>query len=56
MSVFSDYKVGALTDEQFELECRRMNRQDEWEYRYEQNGLYEHDDDESEDDYEEEFD
>lgn len=28
MSIFSDYKCGALTDEQFENECRRMNRRD----------------------------
>ena len=28
MSIFSDYKVGALSDEQFENEGRRMNRRD----------------------------
>lgn len=28
ISIFSDYKCGALTDEQFENECRRMNRRD----------------------------
>lgn len=28
MSIYSDYKVGALTDEQFENECRRENRRE----------------------------
>lgn len=28
ISIYSDYKCGALTDEQFENECRRMNRRD----------------------------
>lgn len=28
MSIFSDYAVGALTDEEFEIECIRMNNQD----------------------------
>lgn len=36
MSIFSDYKVGALSDFEFEQACRRMNREDrgyidEWE-------------------------
>ena len=31
MSIFSDYKVGALSDFEFEQECARMNRQDRWE-------------------------
>lgn len=30
MSIFSDYKVGALTDWEFEQEGRRMNREDRW--------------------------
>lgn len=28
ISIWSDYKVGALTDEQFENECIRMNNRD----------------------------
>lgn len=28
ISAYSDYKCGALSDEQFENECRRMNRRD----------------------------
>lgn len=31
MSIFSDYKVGALSDWEFEQEGRRMNREDRWE-------------------------
>ena len=31
MSIFSDHKVGALTDWEFEQEGRRMNREDRWE-------------------------
>jgi len=30
MSIFSDHKVGALTDEEFENACRRMNREDRY--------------------------
>jgi len=36
MSVFSDYKVGALSDFEFEQEAARMNRED----RYEREHLY----------------
>ena len=28
MSIFSDYKVGALSDWEFEQECKRMNREE----------------------------
>jgi hypothetical protein len=28
MSIFSDHKVGALSDWEFEQECRRMNREE----------------------------
>jgi len=28
MSIFSDYKVGALSDLEFKQECRRMNREE----------------------------
>lgn len=31
MSIFSDYKVGALSEWEFEQEGRRMNREDRWE-------------------------
>ena len=35
MSIFSDYKVGALSDWEFEQEGRRMNREDRWEREHE---------------------
>lgn len=28
MSIFSDHDVGALSDDEFERECGRMNRRD----------------------------
>ena len=28
MSIYSDYKVGALSDEEFREECKRINRED----------------------------
>jgi len=31
MSIFSDHKVGAISDWEFEQECRRMNREDRYE-------------------------
>lgn len=31
MSIFSDHDVGALSDEEYERECIRMNNQDRWE-------------------------
>jgi len=31
MSIFSDYKVGALTDEEFKAEGIRMNNRDKYE-------------------------
>ena len=31
MSVFSDHECGALSDWEFEQECRRMNRIGSWE-------------------------
>lgn len=39
MSIFSDYKAGALTDEEFHNECVKMNTQD----RYEQEHMYDDD-------------
>lgn len=53
MSIFSDHKVGALSDWEFEQECRRMNRQGRWEREHEYDDLeiddgydeYEDDDD-----------
>ena len=56
MSIFSDYKVGALSDEEFKSECARMNRQDRAERERES---YDHDcynDREYEDDDDEEWD
>lgn len=35
MSIFSDYKVGALTEDEFRNECARMNREDRWEREHE---------------------
>ena len=32
MSIFSDHKVGAMDDWEFEQECIRMNRRDRQEY------------------------
>ena len=34
MSIFSDHKVGALSDWEFEQECRRMNRRERYEQEY----------------------
>ena len=31
MSIFSDYKVGVLSDEEFYNECARMNNQERYE-------------------------
>ena len=39
MSIFSDHECGALSDFEFDQECRRMNRQD----RYEREHLYDED-------------
>ena len=35
MSIFSDYKCGALSDEEFRSACAEMNRQDRWEREHE---------------------
>lgn len=35
MSIFSDYSVGALSDDEFRSECARMNREDRWERKHE---------------------
>lgn len=35
MSIFSDYRVGALSDEEYRDECACMNRQDRWENEHE---------------------
>ena len=35
MSIFSDYSVGALSDDEFRSECARMNREDRWEREHE---------------------
>lgn len=49
MSIFSDYKVGALTDEQYYNACVTMNLQDS----YEQEHMY---DDKEEGDDEDDYD
>ena len=48
MSIFSDYKVGALSDFEFEEKCKRMNRIDRWEREQEDLVI---DDDEDDEDY-----
>lgn len=35
MSIFSEYKVGLLTDEEFANECAKMNNKDRWEQEHE---------------------
>ena len=35
MSIFSDYKVGALSDVEFHNACVEMNAQDRWEREHE---------------------
>ena len=35
MSIFSDYAVGAMTDEEYRDECIRMNLQDRYEREHE---------------------
>lgn len=35
MSIFSDYKVGAMSDEEYEMACTRMNNQDRYEREHE---------------------
>lgn len=39
MSIFSDYKVGALSDYEFEQACRVMNRIGRWEREHEHDDL-----------------
>lgn len=59
MSIYSDYKVGALTDEEFDHYGAIENRRDRWERTHDyiddfERGYYEQDEDlviESEDDY-----
>lgn len=34
MSIWSDHDCGALSDEDFERECIRMNNQDRWEWEH----------------------
>jgi hypothetical protein len=47
MSIFSDYKCGALTDEEFRSACARMDREETWyaEHQYEEDECEEEDDD-----------
>ena len=48
MSIFSDYKCGALSEEEFEQECIAMNNRDRAEERELMMELYEEDEEESE--------
>ena len=46
MSIFSDYRVGALSEVEFHNACVEMNARDRWEREHEFDDM---DDDESED-------
>ena len=46
MSIFSDFKVGALSEQEYRDECIRMNRED----RYERERMYETEDQEEDED------
>jgi len=48
MSIFSDYKVGALSDWEFEQEAARMNREDRWEREHMYDDLETEDEDDEE--------
>ena len=48
MSIFSEYKVGALSDFEFEQACRVMNRIDRYEREHEYDKYDDPDDEESE--------
>ena len=50
MSIFSDYYAGAMTDEEFRDECKRMDRQE----RYEREHMYDKYFDEEDEEEEEE--
>ena len=45
MSIFSDHKVGALSDEEFEMSCVSMNIED----RYDEEHMYDEDEEEDDD-------
>ena len=47
MSIFSDYRVGALSEVEFHNACVEMNARDRWEREHEFDDMW--DDDESED-------
>ena len=44
MSIFSDYKVGALSDDEFRSECARMNREERYYEAKEAESMYYTDD------------
>ena len=52
MSIFSDHAVNALSDFEFEQECRRMNREDRYYEAMQAASMYYHDDDECDEDCE----
>ena len=44
MSIFSDYKCGALSDDEFKADCIRMNNRE----RYEEEHIYDEDEEDQE--------
>ena len=49
MSIFSDYKCGALSEVEFHNACVEMNARDRWEREHEFDDMWSMDEDESED-------
>ena len=49
MSIYSDYKVGALSDDEFKFLCKRENEKDRYDLLIEKQEYY------TDDDFEEEF-
>ena len=45
MSVFSDYRVGALSEVEFHNACVEMNARDRWEREHEYDYLYDEEED-----------
>lgn len=52
MSVFSDFKCGAMSEAEFHNACARMNREDRYYEAREAASMYYHDDDECDEDCE----
>ena len=49
MSIFSDYKVGALSDVEFHNACVEMNARDRWEREHEYDFSYDEEEEEEDD-------